>query len=170
MTTRATAPKPNLLPALLGLIVACLLGAAALTLLGRTAAPVGAPPEQLSLVFERVPFEAQNALRGDASAFDALAKSMERLKALTAGRAGGQVKLEPDLSKFRAAVGDVAGARAAVETVQAANQETRELAPKLLSELGESFSYVHGGASLFTQTRAAAENPIAGGNQLRPGN
>jgi twitching motility protein PilJ len=143
MTTRETAPKTNLLPALLGLIVACLLGAAALTLLGRTAAPVAAPPsEQLSLVFERVPFEAQNALRGDVSAFDALAKSMERLKALTAGDAGGQVKLDPALSKFRAAVDDVAGARAAVETVQAANQETRELAPKLLSELGDLGSAV----------------------------
>ncbi len=143
MTTRETAPKTNLLPVLLGLIVACLLGAATLTLLGRTAAPVvAAPSEQLSLVFERVPFEAQNALRGDASAFDALAKSMERLKALTAGGAGGQVKLEPALSKFRAAVGDVAGARAAVETVQAANQETRELAPKLLSELGDLASAV----------------------------
>jgi len=139
MTTRETAPKTNLLPALLVLIVACVLGAAALTLLGRTTAPVAAPSEQLSLVFERVPLEAQNALRGETSAFDALAKSMEQLKALTAG---GQAKLDPALGKFRAAAGEVAGARAAVETVQAANQETRELAPKLLSELGDLASAV----------------------------
>jgi twitching motility protein PilJ len=142
MSTLETAPKTNVLPVLLALTVACLLGAAALTWLARTAAPVAAPSERLSLVFERIPFEAQNALRGDASAFDALAKSMERLKSMAAaGGAGGQVKLET-LNKFRAAAADVQGARAAVQTVQAANQETRELAPKLLSELGDLASAV----------------------------
>ena len=142
MSTLETAPKTNVLPVLLALTVACLLGAAALTWLAHTAAPVAAPSERLSLVFERIPFEAQNALRGDASAFDALAKSMERLKSMTAGGGtGGQIKLET-LNKFRAAAADVQSARAAVETVQAANQETRELAPKLLSELGDLASAV----------------------------
>jgi twitching motility protein PilJ len=141
MSTLETAPKTNVLPVLLALTVACLLSAAALTWLAHTAAPVAAPSERLSLVFERIPFEAQNALRGDASAFDALAKSMERLKSMTAGGAGGQVKLET-LNKFGAAAADVQGARAAVETVQAANQETRGLAPKLLSELGDLASAV----------------------------
>jgi twitching motility protein PilJ len=141
MSTLETSPKTNILPVLLGLTAACLLGAAALTWLAHTAAPVAAPSERLSLVIERIPFEAQNALRGDASAFDALAKSMERLKTLTAGGAGGQVKLET-LNKFRGAVTDVQNARAAVETVQVANQETREFAPKLLSELGDLASAV----------------------------
>ena len=142
MSTLETAPRTNVLPVLLGLTAACLLGAAALTWFARTAAPVAAPSERVSLLFERVPFEAQNALRGDASAFDALAKSMERLNTLTAGgAAGGQVKLET-LSKFRAAAADVQSARAAVEAVQAANQETRELAPRLLSELGDLASAV----------------------------
>jgi twitching motility protein PilJ len=142
MSTLETAPRTNVLPVLLGLTAACLLGAAALTWQARSAAPVAAPSERLSLEFERIPFEAQNALRGDASAFDALAKSMERLKTLTAGAgAGGQVKLE-NLNKLRAAAADVQSARAAVETVQAANQETRELAPKLLSELGDLASAV----------------------------
>jgi twitching motility protein PilJ len=140
MSTLKTAPKTSVLPVLLALTVACLLGAAALTWFARSAAPVAAPSERLSLVFERIPFEAQNALRGDASAFDALAKSMERLKTMTAG-GGGQVKLET-LNEFRAAAADVQSARAAVETVQAANQETRELAPKLLSELGDLASAV----------------------------
>ena len=45
-------------------------------------------------------------------------------------------------SKLAAAVSAVVDARAAVETIQAANQETRELAPKLLSELGDLASAV----------------------------
>jgi len=72
----------NFLPVLAALIVLCLAGAAALTLLMHDAAPVTAPAEQLSLVVQRIPFEAQNALRGEASAFDALAKSVARLKTL----------------------------------------------------------------------------------------
>jgi len=139
MNTQDTAPKLNLLPALLVLIVACLVAAAVLTALSHSAPPVAAPTEQLSFVLERIPFEAQNALRGDGSAFDALGKSAARLKTLTAG---GQVKLEPALGKFSAAMASVADARASVETIQAANQETRELAPKLLSELGDLASAV----------------------------
>jgi len=144
MTKRDTPSKTNLLPALLAMIVACLAGAAALTLLSKNGAPVAAPAEQASLLVERIPFEAQNALRGDASAFDALAKSMARMKSLTASGAMGDrpAKLDPAWSKLGAAASAVGDARAAVETIQAANQETRELAPKLLSELGDLASAV----------------------------
>jgi len=64
--------------------VLCLGLAAALTALTRSAAPIASPGEQLSLVVQRMPFEAQNALRGEVSAFDALAKSAARLKSLRA--------------------------------------------------------------------------------------
>jgi len=142
MSTRDIPAKTNLLPVLLGAIVICLVGAAALTVLGRASAPVAAPAEQLSLIFERIPFEAQNALRGEDAAFDTLGKSVAKLKALIAGGAIGQVKLDPALGKFSQAAADVSSARTAVETIQTANQEARELAPKLLSELGDLASAV----------------------------
>ncbi|MGO9515246.1 MAG: methyl-accepting chemotaxis protein [Steroidobacteraceae bacterium] len=144
MSTRdIRATRINLLPALLGLIVACLAAAAVLTLLMRSSPPVAGPADQLGLVVERIPFEAQNALRGDPSAFDALAKSMGRLKTLAAGGALTDArKLEPGWSQFSAAVTTIADAHAAVETIQAATRETRESAPKLLSELGDLASAV----------------------------
>jgi twitching motility protein PilJ len=144
MTMRDTAPKPQLLPLLLALIVACLAGAALLTMLSRSAPPVATPNEQIVLVIERVPFEAQNALRGDPSAFDALKRSMARLKTLTSAGSMGdrQGKLAPSLSQFSADATAVEDARPAVESIQAANQETRDLAPKLLSELGDLASAV----------------------------
>jgi twitching motility protein PilJ len=136
--TPAAAPA-TALPVLLGLIAACLAGAFVLATLGRTRAPVLAPAAQVALVLERIPLEAQNALRGEGSAFDTLDRSLARLKSMTAGGAvvGGPVKLESSLSRFDAAAASVADARAAVDTIQAANQESRELAPKLLSELGD---------------------------------
>ncbi|MGC2029436.1 MAG: hypothetical protein WA642_05420, partial [Steroidobacteraceae bacterium] len=80
MSTRNdTGSGVNFLPVLAGLIALCLAGVAALTLLAHNAAPAGTPAE-ISLVVQRVPYEAQNALRGEASAFDALAKSAARLK------------------------------------------------------------------------------------------
>jgi hypothetical protein len=89
MTTRnETGSGVNLLPVLAGLLALCLAGGAALTLLTHNAAPTGAAGE-LSLVVQRVPYEAQNALRGEASAFDALAKSAARLKTLHAALAAG---------------------------------------------------------------------------------
>ena len=90
MTPRRTETPPNmnLLPILAGLVVLCLIVAAALTALTRSAAPVASPGEQLSLLVQRIPFEAQNALRGEASAFDALAKSAARLKSLRAAIPG----------------------------------------------------------------------------------
>jgi twitching motility protein PilJ len=145
MTTRdISAPKINVLAALSALIVACLGGAALLTLTSRTAAPVAAPAEQFALITQRIPFEAQNALRGEASAFDAIGKSMARLKTLAASGALGeaQPKLDPVFGKFSAAASTVADARGAVDAIQASNKEARELAPKLLSELGDLASAV----------------------------
>src|SRR5580704_12474861 len=145
MTTRdISAPKINVLAALSALIVACLGGAALLTLTSHTAAPVAAPAEQFALIAQRIPFEAQNALRGEASAFDALGKSMARLKTLAASGALGeaQPKLDPVFGKFSAAASTVADARGAVDAIQASNKEARELAPKLLSELGDLASAV----------------------------
>ena len=143
MTMRDTAPKTQLLPLTLALTLACLAGAAILTLMSRSAPPVAAPNEQITLVVERIPFEAQNALRGEASAFDSMNRSMARLKTLASGASQAhEVSLEPSLGKFGAAVSSVADARPAVESIQAANQEARDLAPKLLSELGDLASAV----------------------------
>ncbi len=118
----------------------CLIIAAVLTALTRNSAPVAAPAEQLSLVVQRMPFEAQNALRGESSAFDALAKSAARLKSLRNGMPGSGDAAA--WSKLNDGVAAVAEARPAVETIQASNQEVRELAPKLLSELGDLGSSV----------------------------
>jgi twitching motility protein PilJ len=142
MTIRRTAtpPNTNLLPMLAGLLVLCLVLAAVFTALTHGAAPVAVPAEQLSLVVQRMPFEAQNALRGEASAFDALAKSAARLKTLRAAVQGaGDAATWGKLNDGVNAVGD---ARPAVEAIQTANREVRELAPKLLSELGDLGSSV----------------------------
>src|SRR5450631_4753904 len=151
MTTRNdTGSRMNFLPVLVGLMALCLAGAAALTLLTHNAAPMGAPTE-LALVVQRVPYEAQNALRGEASAFDALAKSAVRLKTLRAALVDGEARggTGPDAAaatgnwnKINQDMRTVGAARAAVETVQASNQQARELAPKLLSELGDLASAV----------------------------
>ena len=83
-TRKDTATTANFLPALAALILLCLGGAAALTLLTHSNTPPAAPAE-LSLVVQRMPFEAQNALRGEASAFDMPDSSLwtlyERLRA-----------------------------------------------------------------------------------------
>jgi twitching motility protein PilJ len=155
MSTRNdTGSGVNFLPVLAGLIALCLAGAAALTLLAHNAAPAGTPAE-LSLVVQRVPYEAQNALRGEASAFDALAKSAARLKSLRAalgdggagtdGRSGAGPAAaagKDSWNKLNEGIASVGGARVPVETIQASNQEARELAPKLLSELGDLASAV----------------------------
>src|SRR5579863_9459814 len=133
MTTQVGTPKAIFLPVLVALILLCLGSAAALTLLTPHAAPPAVPAE-LSLVAQRLPYEAQNALRGEASAFDALAKSSARLKSLraAAGNAGsGNAADAAAWNKLADGVRTVSEARAAVETIQASNQEARELAPKL---------------------------------------
>jgi twitching motility protein PilJ len=142
MTTRRIEKSANLnlLPVLAGSVVLCLIIAAVLTALTRTSAPVAAPAEQLSLVVQRIPFEAQNALRGEASAFDALGKSAVRLKALRGGMpAAGDAA---NWSKLNDGIAAVTQARSSVDTIQSSNQEVRELAPKLLSELGDLGSSV----------------------------
>ncbi len=134
----------NFLPALAALIVLCLVAAAVLTLFTRNAAPTASPAE-LSLVVQRMPYEAQNALRGESSAFDALVRSTARLKSLresAADRGAGSGSENANWSKLGQGVSTVSEARAAVGTIQAANQEARELAPKLLSELGDLASAV----------------------------
>jgi twitching motility protein PilJ len=142
MTTRRIEKSAglNLLPVLAGLVVLCLIIAAVLTAFTRNSSPVAAPAEQLSLVAQRMPFEAQNALRGEASAFDALAKSAARLKALRSNAPG--VGDPATWSKLNDGVAAVSAARPAVETIQTSTQEVRELAPKLLSELGDLGSSV----------------------------
>src|SRR5579863_4063634 len=146
MTTQVRTPKPIFLPVLVALILLCLGCAAALTLLTPKTVPAAVPAE-LSLVAQRLPYEAQNALRGEASAFDALAKSSARLKSLRAalpdkGAGPGNAANAAAWNKLSDGVRAVGDARAAVETIQASNQEARELAPKLLSELGDLASAV----------------------------
>ena len=125
-------PKSALLPALVAVIVLCLAGAAVLTILTHGASPTGASADQGSLILQRMPFEAQNALRGETSAFDALAKSAARIKGLRGALTNGKVP-DPGWNKLTEAVSKVGEASKAVETIQTANQEVRELAPKLLS-------------------------------------
>jgi twitching motility protein PilJ len=139
MTTRINiGAGVNFLTVLAALIVLCLGCAAALTLLTHNAAPASAPVE-LSLVAQRASYEAQNALRGESSSFDALAKSVARLKTL---RGAGTAAGNDNWNKLSEALSTVGGARAAVETIQVANQQARELAPKLLSEMGDLASAV----------------------------
>src|SRR5271170_3957194 len=133
-------PNANLLPLLAALVVLCLAAAAALTAFMHDSASIAAPAEQMSLLVQRIPFEAQNALRGEPSAFDALARSVARLKTLRASLpagAGGAT-----FAKLNDGAATVEAARPAVEAIQASTQEVRELAPKLLSELADLGSSV----------------------------
>ena len=136
ITRNYSGSQAKLLPVLTALIVLCLGTAAVLTLLTHNTAGVAAPAE-LALLVQRMPFEAQNALRGESTAFDALAKSTAQVKALRGTAAGndGWNRLQDESNT-------VGGARTAVATIQVANQETRELAPKLLSDLGDLASAV----------------------------
>jgi twitching motility protein PilJ len=134
-------PKLTLLPVLAGLLMLCVIGAAGLTLLSHSGGPSGPPPEAVSLVLQRLPFEAQNALRGENSAFDALAKSTAQLRTLRSQGGGGA----GDAALWKSLDGNVAtvaSARESVDAIQGANQEARDLAPKLLSELGDLGSSV----------------------------
>jgi twitching motility protein PilJ len=134
--------RSTLLPALLITIFLCLVGAAVLTMLSHGGPAVAAPAEQLTYVLQRVPYEAQNALRGDVSAFDALGRSAERLSTLRGALGDSKLTADPVWGTLNDDIALVAAARSPVETVQAANQDSRELAPKLLSELGDLASAV----------------------------
>jgi twitching motility protein PilJ len=144
--------KSNLLPFLLAGIVLCLGGAAVLTFLTRTGAPAASPGAQLSFLVRSVPVEAQNALRGDVSEFDALGQTLSRIKGLRSAWGDAKVSADPAWNKMIDAAAAVGEARSAVAAIQAANQETRDLAPKLLSELGDLASAV-GGQKLEGMTR-----------------
>jgi twitching motility protein PilJ len=133
--------KSTLLPALAAVIVLCLAGAAALTLLTHGASPAAARATEASLILQRIPFEAQNALRGEATAFDAMTKSVARIDGLRSALTDDKIP-DPAWNRLTDAVSKVGEARKAVETIQTANQEGRELAPKLLSELGDLASAV----------------------------
>ncbi len=134
-------PKSTLLPALVAVILLCLAGAAVLTLLTHGASPAAAPASEAPLILQRLPFEAQNALRGEATAFDALAKSVARINGLRSALTDDKTP-DPAWNKLTDAASKVTEARKAVETIGAANQEAREIAPKLLSELGDLMSAV----------------------------
>ena len=132
-----TTSKTNLLPVLLALIVLCLAGAAVLTLLAHGGS---APADQLSYLVQRIPFEAQNALRGESTAFEALTKSTAQAKSLRS--LGAKTPADPTWNKMTDAATAVGSARTAVQTIQTANRDARELAPKLLSDLGDLASAV----------------------------
>ena len=143
MSTRDTRiSKPGLLPVLMALIVLCLAAAAILTLMSRAAPPHAAPAEQLSFVVQRLPLEAQNALRGESSAFDAVAASAVRMNALRGALNDPNAAANPAWARVGDAAATVGSARAAVDAIRSSNQEVHELAPKLLSELGDFASAV----------------------------
>ena len=139
---KESAARGSLLPWAFGFTVLCLLAAGVLALLNRQPAHSGSSVEQLALVTQQIPFEAQNALRGEASAFDALGKTMARMKTLRGEVEIGALATDPDWSKLQSRVGTVSDARLAVQNIEAAGASVRELAPKLLSEMGDLASGV----------------------------
>ncbi len=143
-TIDSTTKSSRWLPALAALMLLCLAAAAALTWLGRGAASPSdaADGEQLSVLVQRIPLEAQNALRGDNGAFDGLTQSVARLPALRAAVHATPAAGDPDWSGLGEGAKVVIAARTAVDDVQAADREVRELAPKLLSDLGDVASAV----------------------------
>ena len=120
-TANDTGSGSNFLPLLAALIVLCLGGAAALTLLTHNAAPVAAPAEHCRLVVQRMPYEAQNALarrtervrcaRQERGAAEDAARRQRRRQAATPGPGRRSDKLTD-------AVTTVGEARPAVETIQ----------------------------------------------------
>jgi twitching motility protein PilJ len=130
------------LPWVWGFAVLCLLAAVILTLLNRGSAPNEPSMEQLSLVTQQIPYEAQNALRGEPIAFDSLGKTMAKLKTLRSELASPELAVDPGWSKLQTLVTTVSEARMAVETIDRASLSVRELAPKLLSEMGDLASGV----------------------------
>ena len=130
-----------LMPVLLAVSVLGMLVAAALTLFATSSTPPVPSVQEIAFITQRVPLEAQSALRGELSAFDALDRSMAKLKALRAG-APAALMADANFNKLTDGVGAVDEARNAVAAIQASNQEARDLAPKLLSELGDLASAV----------------------------
>ncbi len=131
-----------LLPILAALTVLFIVIAGVLALFGKSAPPLAAPGEQLALLTQRLPYEAQNALRGDANAFDSLSKTVARLKTLREEMLAGKPNSSGTWPKLVEGVDTVTTARPAVEIMQTANREVHELSPKLLSALGDLASAV----------------------------
>ena len=129
------------LPLLTGLAATLVLAAIGLILLQGSPARPDASREALPSLLERLPLEAQNALRGEPAAFDTLARSMAQASSLRP-TAGGGADLDAGWQRITAAVATVGAARGAVATVQAVNQEVHELSPRLLSQLGDLGSAV----------------------------
>src|SRR5579863_7546917 len=119
MNTRTDSPSAaSLLPWLFGLTMLSLLAAGALTFLRPTAtASVGATGERLALDMQRVPFEAQNALRGEQNAFDALAKTNARLKTMRAQLVSPQLGVDPNWTKLESDIDTIEAARGAVDGI-----------------------------------------------------
>ncbi len=138
-SVRPTSPAPAWLVAL---TVLFLLSAAVLTLLNREGAPESMPIERLDLIVQRAPFEAQNALHGERTAFDALSRSIAQLKTLRAELADSKLASDAGWTKLETAAASVGEARLAVESIDKAAQNARDLAPKLLSDMGDLASAV----------------------------
>jgi twitching motility protein PilJ len=141
-TPQTTSRNVNLLPVLLGLIVLCLGAAAVLTFLSPGVTPPAAPADRVALLLQRIPFEAQNALRGEPGAFDALASSAVEIKTVRKALTPATLAAGPALDRLGEAAATVGEARTAVAAIGTANQATRDLAPKLLSDLGDFASAV----------------------------
>ncbi len=126
-------------PVLTALTAVFVLAAAVLAyLMDSSAAPAPVPGRaQVPLLLERIPFEAQNALRGEAAAFDSLSGSTAQALAGRDSAGGAGPESDANWRKLSEAVATVGAARSAVTTVQAASQDVHELSPKLLAALGD---------------------------------
>jgi twitching motility protein PilJ len=131
-----------LLPVLTALAAVLVLTAGGLTLLQGSSASAGGAREALPSLLERIPLEAQNALRGEPAAFDTLARTMAEASGLRAAAGGDAAGVDAGWHKITEAVATVGAARGAVATVQTVNTEVHELSPKLLSQLGDLGSAV----------------------------
>ncbi len=132
----------KLLPAFVALTALCIISAAVLAFISRGAARSAAPRDQVALLVQRLPIEAQNALRGGPSAFDAMTKTMDQLQNLRAEILAGKPAAAGSWQKLGEQVTAVGNARIPVDTIESTNRDVHELAPKLLSELGDLASAV----------------------------
>ncbi len=124
-----------ILPVLTALAALFVMTAVVLAYLMNSPSAPGADRGQMPSLLERIPLEAQNALRGEPGAFDSLAGSLAKA---TAARASGDgAEADASWHKVGDAVATVSAARSAVATVQAVNLEVHDLSPKLLSALGD---------------------------------
>jgi twitching motility protein PilJ len=126
-----------ILPVLTALTALFVISAVVLAYLLNSPSAPGAERGQMPSLLERIPLEAQNALRGEPGAFDSLAGSMAKATAARASAGATDAEADAGWHKVGDAVATVGAARSAVATVQAVNQEVHDLSPKLLSALGD---------------------------------